>query len=463
VSRQPISSYALLSDRHSAALVGQGGSIDWLCFPRFDSPSVFGSMLDPAAGHWSVRPRANWTSRRAYIDRTMVLTTIYRTATGTVEVTDALATGGSDDPHRLGEGAPHLFIRAVTGREGEVAMHTEWCPRPEYGLVTPLLSPQADGVLARGGPAWLALSSPIRLTVDTARADVEFTVSAGQRLLFGLQWAPLADDPARFRSQTDLADQLEATVAAWTAWSVAHRSYTGVHAEQVWISGRVLQALSYQPTGAVIAAPTTSLPEALGGIRNWDYRYAWIRDAAFSMDAVRIAACPDEAGAFFDFMTTAAANRQGDAPLQIMYGVSGERELYERELTHLAGWRGSVPVRIGDGAFDQDQLDVYGELLETAAHFRDQLADADDAVKTFLRSLADTAADRWAEPDRGIWEIRGEPRHFLYSKLMCWVALDRAVGMADLLDAADRADAWTTERDKRARQRDEAAHRSTAP
>ena len=260
VSQQPISSYALLSDRHSAALVGQGGSVDWLCFPRFDSPSVFGRLLDPGAGNWSIRPAANWTSRRSYIDRTMALTTSYRTETGRVTVTDALAAGGSDDPHRLGEGAPHLLIRAVTGIEGHVAMRAEWCPRPEYGLVTPLLSPQSEGVLARGGPAWLALSSPVEPTLVPGRADAEFTVTAGQQLLFGLGWAPLTGPPAAFWSQTDLADQLERTVSAWTGWSRVHRSYTGAHADRVWMSGRVLQALPTSPLAPSSPPPPPPCP-----------------------------------------------------------------------------------------------------------------------------------------------------------------------------------------------------------
>jgi alpha,alpha-trehalase len=252
-------------------------------------------------------------------------------------------------------------------------------------------------------------------------------------------------------------------VSAWESWSELHQAYVGPWRDLVHHSGRVLQSLSFAPTGAICAAATTSLPEAVGGDRNWDYRYAWVRDASFTIQALWVAACPDEANEFFDYVTTSAAgslDRGGD--LQIMFGIGGERDLSERELPHLAGWRHSVPVRVGNGAWDQRQLDVYGELLGAVYRLSDHVFDSASrrvgpmaapdkwgappvlapATRHFFVQLADAAARCWQEKDQGIWEVRGEPRDFLYSKLMCWVALDRAVSLADRLDASNRVEAW---------------------
>ena len=270
-------------------------------------------------------------------------------------------------------------------------------------------------------------------------------------------------------SQSEIGARLDDTVSAWESWSELHQAYVGPWRDLVHHSGRVLQALSFAPTGAICAAATTSLPEVVGGTRNWDYRYAWVRDASFTIQALWVAACPDEANEFFDYVTTSAAgslDRGGD--LQIMFGIGGERDLTERELPHLEGWRHSVPVRVGNGAWNQRQLDVYGELLSAVYRLSDHLfdnasrrvgpmADPDKwgappdlapATRRFFVQLADTAARRWQEKDQGIWEIRGEPRDFLYSKLMCWVALDRAVALADRLDASDRVEAWKQTQDQ---------------
>jgi alpha,alpha-trehalase len=228
-----------------------------------------------------------------------------------------------------------------------------------------------------------------------------------------------------------------------------HQGYEGPWRELVHHSGRVLQALTFEPTGAIVAAPTTSLPEAVGGERNWDYRYTWVRDACLTMDALWVAACPDEAHKFFGFLAGAAASQlHRGVDLQIMFGIGGERDLTERELPHLRGWRGSRPVRVGNGAWNQRQLDVYGELLSAAQRLVEQLGELDPATRRFLVAAADTAAVRWREQDQGIWEVRGEPRDFLSSKLMCWVAVDRAIALADLLGAKDRVEGWTAARDE---------------
>jgi GH15 family glucan-1,4-alpha-glucosidase len=464
MSTTRIADYALLSDRHSAALVSSGGSIDWLCFPRFDSPSIFGRLLGEEAGHWSVWAASATQVTRRYVGRTMVLETIFRTPTGRVAITDALAMGDGNRGHQLGKDAPHLLLRRATCLEGEVDLHLEYVPRPEYGLVRPLLEAVEGGLAAFGGPDVLVLSSPMPLTVDESAARGQLQLHHGESAGFALHHKRRAEaGSAKAWSQSEIAARLEDTVSAWESWSQLHQAYVGPWQDLVHHSGRVLQALSFAPTGAICAAATTSLPETVGGARNWDYRYTWVRDASFTIEALWVAACPDEANEFFEYVTTSAAgslDRDGD--LQIMFGIGGERDLTERELPHLEGWRHSFPVRVGNGAWRQRQLDVYGELLGAVYRLSDHLFDnasrrvgplaASDkwgappdlapATRRFFVQLAETAARRWQVKDQGIWEVRGEPRDFLYSKLMCWVALDRAVALADALDAADRVEGW---------------------
>jgi GH15 family glucan-1,4-alpha-glucosidase len=449
MSRTPIGDYALLSDRHSAALVGREGSVDWLCFPRFDSPSVFGRLLDEEAGHWVIRPSVPYEVSRRYLDQSMVLETMFRTGTGTVTLTDALLAGPDDGGHRLGVGAPHVLVRRVACVDGgPVPMEVEYAPRPEYGLVAPILSVIAGGVTSRGGAEWLVLTAPGPVEVDASVARTTFALSAGETVHFGLHRSTLEETPARLWSQEELAARLEATVAAWQSWSALHQAYEGPWRDLVHHSGRVLQALSFQPSGAIIAAATTSLPEDVGGERNWDYRYAWVRDSCLTMSALWVAACPDEASDFFAFLTTAAPSLAREGALQIMFGVGGEHDLSERVLPHLGGWRESRPVRVGNGAWGQRQIDVYGELLDAAYRLSGLLEDLDDDVRGFLVACADTAAARWRDTDQGIWEVRGGPRHFLYSKVMCWTALDRAIGLAELLEAGDRVEGWARTREE---------------
>lgn len=444
MSALPIGDYALLSDRHSAALVSSSGSIDWLCWPRFDSPSVFAALLDDRAGHWSIRPDADFRVERHYLPGSMVLLTTFHTPTGTLELRDALALGDTHDPHALGEHAPHLLARTVTCIDGRAAVTMSFRARPEYGLVRPVTIPLDGGLAAVGGADRLTLSSTVPLEVHEDETTAHVDLVAGQRACFALEHATLAGETPAVRTGADIAAAVSQTVSGWQEWSRLHQGYRGRWEELVHHSGRVLQALSYQPTGAIVAAPTTSLPEQVGGTRNWDYRYSWIRDASMTMQALWVAACPDEAHEFFDYMATAAAGSFTDRPLQIMFGIGGEHDLSERTLPHLSGWRHSAPVRVGNGAWTQPQLDVYGELLDAAAQLRDELGVPSAPTRDFLVGLADAAAARWTQPDNGIWEVRGEPRHFLHSKVMCWVALDRAVWLADVLGADDRVPAWTS-------------------
>jgi GH15 family glucan-1,4-alpha-glucosidase len=445
----PIGDYALLSDCRSGALVSRDGSVDWLCCPRFDAPAVFGRLLDSGAGHFSIRPVGEYHCSRRYVDQTMVLETTFSTAAGTGVLTDALALGPDERGHDLGAGSPGILLRRLSCTGGEIEAEVSYAPRPEYGLVHPILVPVPGGLAARGGADRLLLSTSVRLGVDGATATARIRLAAGQDAVFAVGHGQMVGPPLEPWTTDEIIGRLEDTAEGWRSWSAIHQSYEGPWRDLVRQSGRVLQALTFQPTGAIVAAPTTSLPESVGGERNWDYRYTWVRDASLTMESLWVAACPDEANKFFAFIADAAASQlQHGRDLQIMFGVGGERDLTERELPHLAGWRGSRPVRVGNGAWNQRQLDVYGELLGAAQRLVDQLGELDPAIQQFLAAAADTAASRWREQDQGIWEIRGEPRDFLYSKLMCWVALDRAIALAGQLGAGDRIGHWTAVRDE---------------
>jgi alpha,alpha-trehalase len=445
----PIGEYALLSDCHSAALVSRAGSVDWLCLPRFDSPSVFARLLDDRAGHWSLAPAGPARVRRRYLDQTMVVETTFQTPTGTAVLLDAMAVGRNQGGHQLGAGAPGALLRRVRCTTGTVELALEYAPRPAYGRVRPLLVAVEGGVAGRGGPGGRTLSSPVPTTIHGSTARAGFRLRAGQAAGFAMHHRASWEPPAPVWTQAEIAACLDDTVAAWRTWSRLHHRYRGPWAHLVHHSGRVLQALTFAPTGAIVAAPTTSLPETPGGARNWDYRYTWARDASLTLEALWVAACPDEAHQFFAWMTGAvAAELREGADLQIMFGVGGELDLPERVLPHLAGWRDSRPVLVGNAAYQQRQLDVYGELLTAAHRLRDQLGTLDPATGGFLIEVADAAAARWKQADQGIWEVRGPPRHFLYSKLMCWAALDRAIDLADVLDATDRVAGWAATRDQ---------------
>jgi GH15 family glucan-1,4-alpha-glucosidase len=445
----PIGDYALLSDCRSAALVSRAGSVDWLCFPRFDAPAVFARILDTDGGHFAICPAGDFQASRAYVDHTMALETTFRADTGIAVLTDAMALGANDRGHDLGAGSPGVLMRRLQCTEGTLDVDVSYAPRPEYGLIYPILERVTGGIAARGGASRLLLSTSADFQLDGATATVRLTLRAGQTASFALQYGQLSEPPLAAWDNEEIATRLEDSLEGWRSWSAIHETYEGPWRDLVLHSGRVLQALTFRPTGAIVAAPTTSLPETIGGERNWDYRYSWVRDASLTMDALWVAACPTEAGQFFGFLADAAASQlQRGLDLQIMFGVGGEHDLSERELPHLAGWRASRPVRVGNGAWDQRQLDVYGELLGAANRLAEQLGELDSVTQQFLAAAADMAASRWTEKDQGIWEIRGEPRDFLYSKLMCWVALDRAIALAPRLGAEGRTGDWAAARDE---------------
>lgn len=449
MSDHAIADHALLSDCHSAALVTMDGSVDWLAFPRFDSPSVCARLLDDGAGHFRVGIAGDAEVTRRYVDSSLVLETTFRTTEGTLRLTDALVVGSSESGHELGRDAPHALLRHAVCEEGTVRLEVEFAPRPEYGVTRPLLCETDGGIVTRGSPDGLALVTDVEVEVEGGAATGQVELRAGDEASFALQWWRAWEEQPAAWDVGEIEGRIEDTVAAWTSWSDQHQAYDGPWRDLVHFSGAVLQGLTFRPTGAIVAAPTTSLPEAIGGERNWDYRYAWLRDASMTLDALWVAACPDEAHTFVSWLVGAAStDLRNEAPIQIMYGIAGEHDLAERTLDHLEGWRGSRPVRVGNGAFDQRQLDVYGEVLDAVFRLRDQLVPLDNVSRRFLVDLADAAARDWQDPDQGIWEVRGGPRHFLHSKLMCWVALDRAVQLAEDLQASpDDVERWTETRE----------------
>lgn len=447
-ARLPIADYALLSNCNGAVLVSRGGSMDWACLPRFDSPSIFCRLLDPRGGHWTIAPVEPADSRRAYIDETLVLRTEFAAPTGAVRLTDVLALGDQEG-HAIGRVVPNTIVRVAEGLSGRVDLELEFSPRPEYGITVPRLELTRGGLRSIGGECALVLDSPVPLEIERGTARARFAIDEGQRLYFALRLSsPWEPTPAALdaRDADRLVDQ---TIRGWQSWSEMHRGYDGAYRDLVRFSGRVLQGLTYAPSGAIVAAPTTSLPEAPGGGRNWDYRYSWVRDASLTLEALWVAACPDEAADFFRFFATAAGGvAHGTNSLQIMYGVRGDRMLFEHDLPHLSGYADSRPVRVGNAAWQQMQLDVCGELLSAAELLSSRIGHFDPAAAEFLVRVTDIAAESWRNADHGIWEIRGEMRHMLHSKLMSWVALDRAIKLAPMIGANDRIPAWAETRDE---------------
>jgi GH15 family glucan-1,4-alpha-glucosidase len=443
VSR-PIADYALLGDCHSAALVSRDGSVEWWCPARFDARSVFARLLDPGAGHFSIRPTERFEVAREYEPDTMVLRTTFTTASGTLRLDDALALETGARGHDIGLRSPHVLLRVAQALSGHVEIEIEFAARPEYGLVVPRLQPTPSGLRTVGGADTLHLSTDLDLDLADGTARTRVTLRAGERETFAVQHR---DGMAQAGfAAVDAAAAIEDTIAGWRSWMGEHERYDGAYAEAVNRSALVLQALTYQPSGAIVAAPTTSLPEILGGEANWDYRFAWLRDASLTLRALWIAACPHEAARYLDWMA-GAVGHQRDRPVQIMFGVQGERDLTERELDHLRGYGDSRPVRVGNAAWTQRQLDVMGEVLEAAYVMREAL-ELEAPTAAFLCDLADRAAADWGETDAGIWEGREGERHYTSSKLMCWVALDRAVQLAPQLGDGAHPARWAAQRDE---------------
>jgi GH15 family glucan-1,4-alpha-glucosidase len=442
---RPIGDYALLGDCHSAALVSRDGSVDWACFPRFDSPAVFCRILDAErGGSFFVAPEGPRESARRYRTDTNVLVTTFRGEGGVVELTDCmpLRADGEDPARPVSE---HAVLRRVRCLEGDAVVRVVFAPRFEYGSFVPRFSlHDRHEASVVGGADALFLTATRPLERTDARIRGRWPLRAGEEAWIECRWARADRERRREPSAQRFADALDGTVAFWRGWMASCRA-DGPHAEAVRRSALVLKALTFAPTGAVVAAPTTSLPERIGGARNWDYRYTWIRDATLTLTSLMVGGFSSEAAAFKGFVERTGAGRPDD--LRIMYGIKGRRALPEIELPHLGGHRGSRPVRIGNGAAGQTQLDCYGQLLEAAwlyARIGGALSEGNWRV---LGGYADVVCRRWREPDHGIWEMRDAPRHFLHSKLHCWLALDRAVRLARLQGGGGAVPRWARERD----------------
>jgi GH15 family glucan-1,4-alpha-glucosidase len=440
-----IGDLALLSDCATAALVGSDGSVDWWPGPRFDGPSALGRLLDPAAGHFSVRPVAAAPVQRSYVPGTLVLVTEHRTPNATLRVTDCLALAPGARGHEIGLRSPDALVRLVEALGGEAEVAIELAPRPEYGLTVPRLVREGGAIATIGGSQRLFLTGGEDLELDGATATGAFRLRDGERR--GLVLRRTGGIDAAPPEPIDAAAAIEETIAAWRSWSELHDSYDGPYRAEVLRSALVVQGLTYQRSGAVVAAPSTSLPEVVGGAENWDYRFAWLRDSSLVARALDAAMCSDESVSYFDWMTRAAATCRHDEHVQIVFGLEGERALHEHELDHLRGHRDSRPVRVGNAAWRQKQLDVLGEVLEVAWRLGENL-ELDDFQAGFLCDLVQRAAEHWREPDAGIWEARGSACHHTTSKVMCWVALDRGVRLADRLGPQARPERWAAARDE---------------
>lgn len=429
----PIEDYALIGDCQSAALVGRDGSIDWLCLPRFDSGACFAALLgDRDRGRWLLAPSgAVRAVRRRYLPDTLVLETEFETDDGVVAVIDFM-------PPRSNVAD---VIRIVEGRRGNVPMRTELLIRFDYGSIVPWVTSDANGLHAIAGPERLRLRSPVAMHGRELASVGEFTVGAGQRIPFDLTWYPShAEEPPPL----DIDAALRSTERFWRAWAERYKG-DGRYREAVVRSLITLKALTYAPTGGLVAAPTTSLPEALGGERNWDYRYCWIRDATFTLYAFLSSGYVEEAHAFREWLVRAVAGTPSQ--VQIMYGLGGERRLTELELPWLAGYEGSRPVRIGNGAYGQLQLDVFGEIMDAAHQSRRAGIDPSARSWQLQKSLLHELESSWMEPDEGIWEVRGPRRHFTHSKVMSWVAFDRAVKAVERFGLEGPVERWRALRD----------------
>jgi GH15 family glucan-1,4-alpha-glucosidase len=425
-----IEDYALLGDLQTAALVSTSGSIDWLCLPKFDSPACFAALLDTAdAGHWTLAPADGGVcTTRRYLEHTLVLETEWRSHTGTVRVIDFMPPRGH---------APDV-VRIVEGVHGAVAMRSLLRLRFDYGRVVPWVRHHADRVEAVAGPDRVRLRTPAPTVGHDLSTVSEFTVRAGDRVPFVLTWNPSHEPPPK---PVDAEAALRDTMSFWTDWTRRGTPIRGPYRHAIARSLLTLKALTYHPTGGIVAAATTSLPEQIGGPRNWDYRYCWLRDSTYTLQALISAGYLDEAKAWREWLLRAVA---GDpAELQIMYALDGTRRLPEAELPWLAGYEGSTPVRTGNAASDQLQLDVWGETLDGLALARNAGVSSHDDAWDLQVALMNHLEGAWDSPDNGLWEVRGARRHFTHSKVMAWVAADRmARAVRDHSDLHGPADRW---------------------
>jgi GH15 family glucan-1,4-alpha-glucosidase len=436
-----IEDYGLIGNMLSGALVARDGSIDWLCLPRFDSDACFAALLGTSDhGYWRISPAnsAALRSTRRYLPHTPILETTFETEGGTVTLTDFMPL--SDDPDKVD------VIRVVRGVSGRVKVRMELALRFGYGKNVPWVRRRDYGLHAVAGPDAVELVTPVPLHGENMHTVSEFEVKTGDVVPFTLAYHPLHRE-AHFVG--DAVMRLEQTIVWWKKWSSVCRLSNlekPAWEEAVERSLVTLKALTYQPSGGIIAALTTSLPEEIGGIRNWDYRYCWIRDATLTLYALTSAGYFDEAGAFREWLLRAAAGAPDQ--MQIMYGVSGERRLSEMELPWLPGYENSQPVRIGNAAYDQIQIDVFGELMDALHTARKSRLGPNEEAWRFQLSMLARLEDLWREPDEGIWEVRGGRKHFVHSKMMAWVAFDRSIKAVEQFGFSGPIDRWRMLRDE---------------
>ena len=430
---QPIEDYALIGDCHTAALVGRNGSIDWMCVPRFDSGAAFAALLGSADnGHWQIAPAGPVRhSTRRYRHGTLVLETELETDEGAVRLIDCMPRSNERWD----------VLRIVEGLRGRVPMRMELVIRFDYGSIVPWVRRTNATLLATAGPDTLELHTPVETRGERLRTLAEFEVAAGERVPFVLNYRPSHEE---IQPAIDAEQALQDTERRWRDWS-SRCTYRGPWAAEVLRSLITLKALTYEPTGGLVAAPTTSLPEQPGGVRNWDYRYCWIRDATFTLNALLLTGYSDEATAWREWLLRAVAGSPED--MQILYSVTGTRRLDEMELPWLAGYAGSTPVRIGNAAATQLQLDVYGEVMDTLHLARAAGMAPEPRAWEIQLVLLDFLETGWREPDEGIWQVRGPRQHFTHSKVMAWVAFDRAVKDVERFGLRGPVQKWRRIRD----------------
>jgi alpha,alpha-trehalase len=452
----PIANYAFLSDCHTGALVAADGSIDWLCVPSFDAPSVFGSLLDREAGLFRIGPFGVMVpSDRHYVPGTNVMMTTWKTPGGWIEVTEALTIGATTcedtiTPHTrppADEDADHMLVRTVRCLDGEVEVELICEPAFDYGRV-PAQWTLVDGSRhtadATGAGQTIRLQTSLELGIEVNRVRARHTLRAGDEAYAALSWGEGLAVPADIE---DARRRLDATVGFWRRWLNRARPFADHRwREAIQRSALAIKGLTYMPTGATVAAPTTSLPETPGGERNWDYRYTWMRDSTFTLQALHLLGLDWEADEFMQFVADLEPNSDGG--LQIMYGIDGRRDLTESFREDLSGYSGASPVRIGNGAFDQRQNDVFGAVLDSIHKHCMHSQRLPRRLWPIVQAQAEGATNVWRQPDQGIWEARGKPQHYVSSKLMCWVAMDRAAKLAEIRDAPELQAKWQATADE---------------
>jgi GH15 family glucan-1,4-alpha-glucosidase len=441
---QPIENYGIIGDMHTTALVGMNGSIDWYCFPHFDSPSVFAAILDDKkGGRFKIAPTCEGIRyKQFYWPETNVLVTRFLSPDGVAEIIDYMPVGAA--ARKFGY---HKLARRVNVLRGAMPFRVECQPAFNYARDEHRTEISSGGAAFSSRSLSLGLSTQIPLKQDGNGVAAEFRLQEGQKAVFVLRQIESGAGPGALLSEQEAEEQFSMTVDHWRRW-ISQCTYKGRWREIVHRSALALKLLTYEPTGAIVAAPTCSLPEGVGGERNWDYRYTWIRDAAFTIYGLMRIGFTETAAQFMRWLEARCHELNLDGSLQIMYGLDGRHELTEETLDHLEGYKGSRPVRVGNGAYNQLQLDIYGELMDSVYLYNKYGNPISYDLWTHLRRLINWVCDNWQKKDEGIWEVRGGQQHFVYSRLMCWVAVDRGLRLADKRSFPADRDRWLKVRDK---------------